>query len=227
MAGDHLVRKSPSLFVDTRSASYQDDCRGASQGFLTPTDSRHTQVHHILPVVAVRARSEAFADKPADDRQYVEDLVTNIAWDINELPNLWSHPTNTYFREVYGRLPESAWSKPGVPSHNCDHGGANGYNLEVKRWLEMKIWRQLELDRADHAVDVGKATQGLVDAVKHFRRMLSARARRSGTAVEAWKSRFDEGNEDTWYAPFSMADRPTERAPGSAGVPNAALKRKV
>lgn len=221
----HEVAKYPSLFNDDKAKSdYKATCRGKASSdergfhFEGTTKPNRSEVHHILPVATIQARRRFFDEKGLN-ATFLNDLMTNVKWDINGEKNLIEMPTNEQFRRGYDSLPEGDWKPTGLPSHNCDHTGEDGYFREVLEHLEQQVWSTLESKKPSHEVDVANVQKALEDAVTHFRDALKMR----GTTKwglgqkEGWKNRFESSYKDRWYKPFSMCKKPSERSPGRAG----------
>jgi hypothetical protein len=181
-------------------------CSNAGAGHCTyaenaPKLAKNPQnAHHILPIESVNAYPDLAAFSSYIDK--INECYKLTKWCINQPPNIIALPR----KRTYRTFP--AFASVNLPCHNLGHIGTNGYNDEVMKEIENKIWAKIkkEVDKAKqdkaHFTPVEVAAQ-FKSLEAHFRSELHGRGlRRGGTSAQ-----INNQNSATnlWWIPFSMA----------------------
>jgi hypothetical protein len=172
-----------------------------SEGYYK-TDSRFTQIHHILPISCLA--DGTIEQKVKDDIKKIRKCLALTDWDINAGPNCVGLPLKRAF--VDKNAPQD-WD--GWPCHQVDHPG---YNLEVSKRLHKKVWQDC-LDNMENCDDGAKTVANQLNKESKYWLDKDLRGR---PTKKAWDTRFnpDGSANPLWFWPFSMNSAgPSQRKP--------------
>jgi hypothetical protein len=163
-------------------------------------------VHHILCITCMAKRFNDYKKGSPDIAAYIERCLDITPWDINDGHNQIRLPKKKQYFLGDPTFPGN------LVCHDVDHPT---YTDEISEHLKTEVWNKLCQNQEPHKVD-SKSIKGELDGVSTtFRTKLMGRALRPpGTAV-GWAKRHEDEYADTWYHPFSMAEDPYPRSPGS------------
>jgi len=197
-ATNHFQRTTARESVLWRNSKYRKTCKDGFRG-------KDWEAHHICCNHAVEGR------KIKTNRGYVEDCLWITKWDLNARANLIGLPMYEQYKSSSGASPQNRCA------HDVDHNTDLGYTDECHQWLELNIWETLNDKKEDHTVNAANIATMLESCTSTFKGLLVVRgSREKGTLLE-YQTRFDPGRELLWYHPFSMADLPRKRHPGTKG----------
>jgi hypothetical protein len=179
-----------------RSSNYRKACSSGFQG-------TYWEAHHIACNHAVEGRVIKV------NRAYVEDCLWITDWDLNDPDNLIGLPEYAQYKFSSGASPQN------YCAHDVDHNTSDGYTEECKTWLKDNVWDTLNDKKKKHDVNAEAIRQQLVKCTSLFKGKLERRGIRKGGTLVCYRNRFEPGWEDKWYYPFSMADLPRKRHPGT------------
>jgi hypothetical protein len=198
---DHKGETVDCQFVGEPNGTYRQNCAAGYQ----PDWPRLWQAHHILPCGAVR---DGHISGDADDIAYIRKCLCLTDWDINMRENLIGLDTKV----IYNFYPVMPFPLPdNFPSHLVDH---DLYSEESYKYMENNVWDTLHINRKVHKLEAKPIEAELNAARDYLKTKVYYRGLREGGSAWCFKNRFNDGMEDKWYYPLSMAETPRKRDPG-------------
>lgn len=192
----------------TKNSTYRSVCPPwEGKKFHTRKYPWTNQVHHI-----VCEHSIGDVDKKrigAEQFDFLRNCLKITNWRINDAENLVGLPLKSVYFGSDGETPVN------LCAHNVDHPK---YTQECKEWLHKHVWNTLQAKKKGHDVEPKDIKAELKKCTAAFKTKLKNRGRRNGGTRRSWKNRHKPSEKLTWYLPFSMAKKPTKRAPGGSGL---------
>lgn len=197
--GDHQAKTEKRLAKLTRNGDeHIDNCGDPAIAI--------SNVHHILPVTCMAKRFSNYKKDNPDVATYIERCLDITNWNINDSHNQIRLPKKKQYLATNGKTPSN------LPCHDVDHPT---YTDEVSDHLKTKVWDALCANQEPHKVDAKDIKAELEGISTLFKGRLATRGNRSPKTADGWTRRHDQDLADSWYRPFSMAEDPQPRSPGS------------
>ena len=177
---------------------------------------RSPEAHHVLPVASVTGEITARTSVDGAGNTIRVKVVENTKWCVNDLKNMIALPLfeMTFLHYIiHKQTTEPPFVK--LPMHNYDHAK---FQNEVADEL-----KQIGKDASQNTKAHEEVTKELLAALNTLRDDYNPELASRGTRGQGTHTEFIDamngkaGSEDTWYIPFSMADKPSQKPfPSSA-----------
>lgn len=206
---------------------YQDIMKGTESWGKYPQKhrvliavERSPEAHHVLPVASVTGEVTA-------NTKIKKEVIENTKWCVNEMSNMIALPL--FEMTFLHYLVQGDTSHPpfeNLPMHNYDHGA---FQTEVATKLK-KVGQDAQQNTKNHEA----VTKQLLDALNalrdHYKPELASRGTRGkathGEFVYAMNAKEDDPAAKSWYIPFSMAAKPSEK-PFPSNARKTGLSKKL